>query len=130
MERIWDRLAGMGIRTVIGAAGWAQIEPVEGTFDFSTVDAQVEQARARGMRLVLIWFGAFKNAGSTYAPGWVRRDVERSGPGPCAMAHSRPATTNQHEGQTAMANGRVRGVRSIELGVRDLHQSAQQTVAG
>ena len=29
------------------------------------------------MRLVLIWFGAFKNAGSTYAPGWVRRDVDR-----------------------------------------------------
>ena len=31
----------------------------------------------RGMRLVLIWFGAFKNAGSTYAPGWVRADPER-----------------------------------------------------
>ena len=29
------------------------------------------------MRLVLIWFGAFKNAASTYAPGWVRRDVDR-----------------------------------------------------
>ena len=46
-----------------------------GTFDFGTVDAQIEQARVRGMRLVLIWFGAFKNAASTYAPGWVRRDV-------------------------------------------------------
>ena len=45
MEPIWDRLAGMGIRTVIGAASWAQVEPVEGTFDFSTVDAQIEQAR-------------------------------------------------------------------------------------
>ena len=42
MEPIWDRLAGMGIRTVIGAASWAQVEPVEGTFDFSTVDAQIE----------------------------------------------------------------------------------------
>ena len=30
MEPIWDRLAGMGIRTVIGAASWAQVEPVEG----------------------------------------------------------------------------------------------------
>ena len=77
MEPIWDRLAGMGIRTVIGAASWAQVEPVEGTFDFSTVDAQIEQARSRGMRLVLIWFGAFKNAASTYAPVWVRRDVGR-----------------------------------------------------
>jgi hypothetical protein len=77
MEPIWDRLAGMGIRTVIGAASWAQVEPVEGSFDFGTVDAQIEAAGARGMRLVLIWFGAFKNAASTYAPGWVRGDLER-----------------------------------------------------
>jgi beta-galactosidase GanA len=77
MQPIWDRLADAGIRTVIGAASWAQVEPVEGTFDFSTVDAQIEQARARGMRLVLIWFGAFKNAASTYAPVWVRRDTSR-----------------------------------------------------
>jgi hypothetical protein len=77
MQPIWDRLADAGIRTVIGAASWAQVEPVEGTFDFSTVDAQIEQARARGMRLVLIWFGAFKNAASTYAPVWVRRDAGR-----------------------------------------------------
>ena len=77
MEPIWDRLAGMGIRTVIGAASWAQVEPVEGSFDFGTVDAQLEAARARGLRLVLIWFGAFKNAASTYAPGWVRQDADR-----------------------------------------------------
>jgi hypothetical protein len=77
MEPIWDRVAGMGVRTVIGAASWAQVEPTEGSFDFGTVDAQVEAARARGLRLVLIWFGAFKNAASTYAPGWVRRDVGR-----------------------------------------------------
>ena len=83
MEPIWDRLAGMGIRTVIGAASWAQVEPVEGSFDFSTVDAQIEAARARGMRLVLIWFGAFKNAASTYAPGWVRAGC---GPLPRAVA--------------------------------------------
>jgi hypothetical protein len=77
MEPVWDRLAGMGIRTVIGSASWAQVEPVEGTFDFSTVDAQIEAARTRGIRLVLIWFGAFKNAASTYAPGWVRADRRR-----------------------------------------------------
>ena len=77
MAPIWERLAAMGIRTVIGAASWAQIEPVEGTFDFATVDAQIAEAGARGLRLVLIWFGAFKNAASTYAPGWVRRDLRR-----------------------------------------------------
>lgn len=84
MEPIWDRLAGMGIRTVIGAASWAQVEPDEGAFDFSSVDAQIETARARGLRLVLIWFGAFKNAASTYAPGWVRADLGRF---PRAVVH-------------------------------------------
>jgi Domain of unknown function (DUF5597)/Beta-galactosidase len=77
MAPIWERLAAMGIRTVIGSASWAQVEPVEGTFDFTSVDAQIAEARARGLRLVLIWFGAFKNAASTYAPGWVRADVRR-----------------------------------------------------
>jgi hypothetical protein len=77
MLPLWDRLAGTGIGTVIGTASWAQVEPVEGTFDFSTVDAQIAEARARGLRLVLIWFGAFKNAASTYAPGWVRADLGR-----------------------------------------------------
>lgn len=77
MGPVWQRLAAMGIRTVIGTASWAQIEPVEGTFDFTTVDAQIAEARAHGVRLVLIWFGAFKNAASTYAPGWVRANTGR-----------------------------------------------------
>ena len=77
MLPVWDRLSGTGIGAVIGTASWAQVEPVEGTFDFGTVDAQIAEARARGLRLVLIWFGAFKNAGSTYAPGWVRADLGR-----------------------------------------------------
>jgi beta-galactosidase GanA len=77
MLPVWDRLAGLGIGTVVGAASWAQVEPVEGSFDFSTVDAQITEARVRGLRLVLIWFGAFKNAASTYAPGWVRADIDR-----------------------------------------------------
>ena len=120
MEPIWDRLAGMGIRTVIGAASWAQVEPVEGSFDFSTVDAQIEAARARGMRLVLIWFGAFKNAGSTYAPGWVRRDVERF-PRAVASAHGhgpvhlsrRDAEAGAHRVLARPARRRPPGVRPV-----------------
>jgi hypothetical protein len=29
------------------------------------------------MHIVLLWFGSFKNALSTYAPGWVKKDVKR-----------------------------------------------------
>jgi hypothetical protein len=67
----------MHVDTVIGSAGWALVEPVEGSFNFSLVDAQIAAAGARGMRLVLIWFGAFKNPASTYAPRWVRADTAR-----------------------------------------------------
>ncbi|CCH88187.1 Glycoside hydrolase [Modestobacter italicus] len=77
LRRVVDHVADLHAGTVIGSAGWAQVEPVEGTFDFSTVDAQLAAARDRGLHLVLIWFGAFKNAASTYAPRWVRADSRR-----------------------------------------------------
>ena len=77
MAPIWDRLAKEGVRTVVGAASWELVEPEEGRFDFTAVDDQIRQAHAHGVRLVLIWFGAYKNAESTYAPSWVRRDEKR-----------------------------------------------------
>jgi hypothetical protein len=77
MGPIWDRLGERGVRSIIGAASWQLVEPEEGLFDFTAVDDQVVQARARGIKLVLIWFGSYKNAESSYAPSWVRRDETR-----------------------------------------------------
>ena len=77
MSPIWDKLETAGINSVIAPVSWEQVEPVEGQLDFSIVDGLVEDARSTGVRLVMIWFGAFKNASSTYAPSWVRADRER-----------------------------------------------------
>ena len=77
MGEVWDKVSTSGANTVIATVAWDQVEPVEGTFDFSIVDGLLEDARSAGMRLVLIWFGAFKNASSTYAPSWVRADRYR-----------------------------------------------------
>src|SRR5699024_3261325 len=77
MAPVWDHLAAGSVRTVIGVASWQIVEPEEGRFDFAAVDDQIGQARERGIRLVLIWFGAYKNAESTDAPSWVRRDEAR-----------------------------------------------------
>lgn len=77
MTPIWAKMAASGVNTVIAPVSWEQVEPVEGQLDFSIVDGLVEDARSAGVRLVMIWFGAFKNAFSTYAPGWVRADRER-----------------------------------------------------
>lgn len=77
LPRVLERVRELKASVVIGSASWSLVEPYEGHFDFSSVDRQLEAARAVGLRLVLIWFGAFKNAGSTYAPGWVRADPAR-----------------------------------------------------
>src|SRR3954467_569253 len=73
MQPIWDKLAALHLNTVIGAASWELVEPTEGKFDFSLVDDQINQARQRNMRLVLIWFATWKNAGSSYPPTGVMK---------------------------------------------------------
>jgi len=56
---------------------WELVEPTEGHFNWDSVDALVTAARANHLRLVLLWFGAWKNSMSTYVPAWVKRDQER-----------------------------------------------------
>ncbi len=77
MAPIWESLGRSGISSVVASVGWDHVEPVEGSFDFTVVDDLLQGARSAGVRLVLIWFGAFKNALSTYAPSWVRADRVR-----------------------------------------------------
>lgn len=80
MAPIWDKLANLHVNTVIGSASWELVEPEEGRFDFTAVDAEIREARQRKMHLVLIWFGAWKNAGSSYVPYWVKADRKRFPP--------------------------------------------------
>ncbi|GAB4533856.1 MAG: DUF5597 domain-containing protein [Amphiplicatus sp.] len=77
MDEIWPRLDALGLNTVLAPVYWELIEPEEGRFDFSLVDALLKRARAHDQRLVLLWFGSWKNSMSSYAPGWVKRDANR-----------------------------------------------------
>ncbi len=77
MERIWDLAAGLGMNALLLPASWELIEPEEGVFDFSVPQALIDQARARGMRIVFLWFGSWKNAECMYAPAWVKQDLVR-----------------------------------------------------
>ncbi len=80
MKPIWDKLASSHFNTVIGTASWELVEPEEGKFDFSLVDSEIAEARQRNMRLILIWFATWKNAGSSYVPYWVKADRKRFSP--------------------------------------------------
>jgi len=77
MAPVWDKLQAIHANTVVATASWEDVEPTEGSFNFGSVDSLIAQARSHDMHVVLIWFGAFKNASSTYAPTWVRKNMER-----------------------------------------------------
>ncbi len=77
MKAIWPRLDSMNLNTVLAAVEWSLVEPAEGRYDFSLVDGLLEDARAHDMHLVLLWFGAWKNGQSHYAPSWVKQDYLR-----------------------------------------------------
>lgn len=77
MERAWDKAQVLGLNTLLVAVTWELLEPEEGVFDFSGVDALIDQARRCGGHLVLLWFGSWKNGQCMYAPEWVKRDTER-----------------------------------------------------
>jgi len=73
----WAALQALHLNTVLSPVYWELIEPQEGQFDFSSVDGLIRDARAHNMRLVLLWFGSWKNSMSSYAPAWVKRHAQR-----------------------------------------------------
>src|SRR5690606_18979845 len=77
MRAHWPKLQAMNLNTVLAPVYWELVEPAEGRFDFSTVDALLEDAGAHDMRLVLLWFGTWKNSMSSYVPAWLKRDTAR-----------------------------------------------------
>ena len=77
MAPIWPKLADLNLNTALAPVYWELVEPEEGQFDFAVVDGLIEQARAHDLRLVLLWFGSWKNSMSSYVPAWVKRDHER-----------------------------------------------------
>src|SRR6266700_4173844 len=77
MAPVWPKLRSMHLNTVLAPVSWQLIEPSEGRYDFSSVDALLAGARRNDLHLVLLWFGAWKNSMSSYAPSWVRRNQTR-----------------------------------------------------
>ena len=77
MEPVWPKLKAMNLNTVLAPVYWELIEPVEGKFDFKLFDKLIDKARDHNLKLVLLWFGSWKNSMSSYAPSWVKKDQER-----------------------------------------------------
>ena len=86
MAPIWRAIGRSGVNSIVAPVGWDQVEPSEGEFDFSVVDELLAGARSAGVRLVLIWFGAYKNA----RPPMHRRGFARTPPGSSEPTGDRP----------------------------------------
>lgn len=77
IERHFARLQRMGLNTVLVPAYWDLMEPVEGQFDFTLTDCVIRQARINKLKVVFLWFGAWKNSMSCYAPTWFKQDYKK-----------------------------------------------------
>lgn len=72
LNKVFAAIKDANANTLEIPVAWEQIEATEGKFDFSYVDTLVAEARKNKVRLVLLWFGTWKNTGANYAPEWVK----------------------------------------------------------
>lgn len=77
MRPIWKQMAAKNLNSVIASVSWELLEPEEGKYNFDLVDSIIAGARKEDLKLVLIWFASWKNAGSVYIPSWVKWDYEK-----------------------------------------------------
>lgn len=77
LEQVWKACELMEVNTVAIAISWERFEPVEGQFDTEHVKAVIRETRAHGLKLVILWFGSWKNGHMKYAPTWVKTDHNR-----------------------------------------------------
>lgn len=74
---VWPNVNPLNLNTIILPVYWEDIEVVEGIYDFTTIKGLIDQARLNNKKLVVLWFGLWKNGLSTYVPKWVKEDREK-----------------------------------------------------
>jgi beta-galactosidase GanA len=77
MAPLWPKLKAMHLNTVLMPVYWELCEPQEGTLEFALVDGLIASARKNGMKIVILWFGSWKNSMSCYVPYWVKTNQKR-----------------------------------------------------
>lgn len=76
LDALWPSVRQLHANTIMVPVYWEAVEPEQGKFDFSNVDAAIKGARDSGVRLTLLWFGTWKNGGMDYTPPWVKSDPQ------------------------------------------------------
>ncbi len=71
-----DAAAEMGLNTIAAPVYWETLEPVCGEYDFTQTEMILSETEKRGLKLVILWFGSWKNGTSRYVPAWMKRETE------------------------------------------------------
>ena len=77
IESNFPKLQRMGLNTLLVPAYWDLLEPEEGKFDFTLTDKVIQQARENKLKVIFLWFGAWKNSMSCYAPQWFKANYNK-----------------------------------------------------
>jgi hypothetical protein len=76
-DPLYAQAAKLGCNTAVLPLYWREVEPVEGEYDLSKLERRIEFARREGLRIVLVWFGTYKNGCLNYAPDFVKTNLTR-----------------------------------------------------
>ncbi len=77
LEEAWPQLKQMNVNTAEVPVYWETIEPQPGQYSFDLVDQILRGARQNNLRLILLWFGTWKNGVMDYAPPWVKQNLSQ-----------------------------------------------------
>ncbi len=77
LEYSWNAAKKIEANTVAVPVSWELFEPCEGKFQESFVMDIIQGARKNDLKLILLWFGTWKNGTMEYVPAWVKKDKDR-----------------------------------------------------
>jgi beta-galactosidase GanA len=77
LPKVWPAIEYLHANTLEIPVYWEQFEPEPGKFDTSVIDTLLTEAREHNVRLVLLWFGTWKNGSSHYEPLWMKAQPEK-----------------------------------------------------
>jgi beta-galactosidase GanA len=77
LPKVWPAIEFLHANTLEIPVYWEQFEREPGKFDPSVVDTLLQEARQHDLRLVLLWFGTWKNGSSHYIPLWAKSQPDK-----------------------------------------------------
>ena len=112
--------------TVAVPVPWELYEKEEGSFDNELVRNLIDECRRSDLKLVILWFGTWKNGTMEYVPAWVKRDTARF---QRVLLKDGHPTLNLSPFCPATFEADARAFRSMMAFVRD-HDAEENTVIG